>query len=155
MKQSWWPRDETHCRLHTCLARPCSRVVHRPVLSGAWMCCRAYDWKSGNRFQQYTSPIQPGSLESESGIFALTFDKCAGNAMLNCSLLSCRWLGYWSSSAQCAQTCHPRVQQADWCFLAAVCCRLAAGWWQQWAGCRVSCRVMADELQHKQASASD
>jgi pleiotropic regulator 1 len=35
----------------------------------------AYDWKSGNRFQQYTSPIQPGSLESESGIFALTFDK--------------------------------------------------------------------------------
>ena len=39
------------------------------------MRCRAYDWKSGNRFQAGVSPVQPGSLESESGIFALAFDK--------------------------------------------------------------------------------
>lgn len=34
-----------------------------------------YDWKSGNRFQAGISPVQPGSLDSESGIFALAFDK--------------------------------------------------------------------------------
>ncbi len=36
---------------------------------------RGYDWKSGNRFQAGISPVQPGSLESESGIFGLAFDK--------------------------------------------------------------------------------
>lgn len=45
--------------------------------------CRAYDWKSGNRFQTGSSPVQPGSLESESGIFALAFDKCARPSTLS------------------------------------------------------------------------
>lgn len=67
------------------------KAVCLPALSGAWICCRAYDWKSGNRFQQYTSPIQPGSLESESGIFALTFDKCACTAVPTCCLSLERW----------------------------------------------------------------
>eukprot|EP00873_Tetraselmis_striata_P035426 jgi/Tetstr1/455690/TSEL_042498.t1 len=33
-----------------------------------------WDWRSGNCFQQEQSIVQPGSLESEAGIFAATFD---------------------------------------------------------------------------------
>lgn len=35
---------------------------------------RFWDWKSGYCFQESTSKIQPGSLDSEAGIFAMTFD---------------------------------------------------------------------------------
>lgn len=34
-----------------------------------------WDWKSGNCFQQHATQVQPGSLESEAGIFAMTFDQ--------------------------------------------------------------------------------
>ncbi|KAL3154918.1 Prolactin-2C3 [Trebouxia sp. C0009 RCD-2024] len=37
-----------------------------------------WDWKSGNCFQQHATQVQPGSLESEAGIFAMTFDKSGG-----------------------------------------------------------------------------
>jgi hypothetical protein len=77
---------QDHSRLHTCWPQPAPCFV--PGLRCEVFCYRAYDWKSGNRFQQYTSPVQPGSLESESGIFALTFDKCASSASTtHCSQL--------------------------------------------------------------------
>ncbi|KAF9578183.1 pre-mRNA-splicing factor prp46 [Lunasporangiospora selenospora] len=34
-----------------------------------------WDWKSGHRFQRLDSLVQPGSLESEAGIFCAEFDK--------------------------------------------------------------------------------
>jgi len=34
-----------------------------------------FDWRTGYNFQRYQAPVQPGSLDSESGIFALAFDK--------------------------------------------------------------------------------
>eukprot|EP00922_Rhytidocystis_sp_ex-Travisia-forbesii_P020494 GHVS01030141.1.p1 GENE.GHVS01030141.1~~GHVS01030141.1.p1 ORF type:complete len:477 (+),score=63.86 GHVS01030141.1:1-1431(+) len=34
-----------------------------------------WDWKSGSNFQTIQSRVQPGSLESENGIFACVFDK--------------------------------------------------------------------------------
>ena len=34
-----------------------------------------YDWESGHCFQSFKSPLQPGSLESESSIFSIIFDK--------------------------------------------------------------------------------
>lgn len=34
-----------------------------------------YDWKSGHRYQQLASRPQPGSLESEAGIFCSGFDR--------------------------------------------------------------------------------
>ena len=33
-----------------------------------------WDWKTGYNFQRFQATVQPGSLDSESGIFALTFD---------------------------------------------------------------------------------
>lgn len=34
-----------------------------------------WDWKSGYNFQTTTTQVQPGSLESEAGIFCSTFDR--------------------------------------------------------------------------------
>jgi len=42
-----------------------------------------WDWKSGNRFQSDAAVVQPGSLESEAGIFAATFDR-TGTRLLTC-----------------------------------------------------------------------
>jgi pleiotropic regulator 1 len=42
-----------------------------------------WDWKSGYNFQKIQTTAQPGSLESESGIFALTFDQ-TGSRLISC-----------------------------------------------------------------------
>ncbi|KAJ1921759.1 pre-mRNA-splicing factor prp46 [Mycoemilia scoparia] len=34
-----------------------------------------WDWKSGHCFQKTQTPVQPGSLDSEAGIFCSTFDR--------------------------------------------------------------------------------
>lgn len=34
-----------------------------------------WDWKSGYNFQRLQAAAQPGSIDSEAGIFASTFDK--------------------------------------------------------------------------------
>ena len=34
-----------------------------------------WDWKTGYNFQRFQATAQPGSLDSESGIFAMTFDQ--------------------------------------------------------------------------------
>jgi pleiotropic regulator 1 len=34
-----------------------------------------WDWKTGYCYQKEHLPPQPGSIDSERGIFALTFDK--------------------------------------------------------------------------------
>lgn len=42
-----------------------------------------WDWKTGYNFQQLQTIVQPGSLESEAGIFACTFDRTG------CRLITC------------------------------------------------------------------
>jgi len=34
-----------------------------------------WDWRTGYNFQRAKAPVQPGSLDSENGVFALAFDK--------------------------------------------------------------------------------
>lgn len=34
-----------------------------------------WDWKTGYNFQRLQAPVQPGSMDSEAGIFAMTFDQ--------------------------------------------------------------------------------
>lgn len=41
------------------------------------------DWKSGNAFQQAESVVQPGSLDSEAGIYAMSFDM-SGTRLVTC-----------------------------------------------------------------------
>ena len=42
-----------------------------------------WDYRSGYRFQQSESIVQPGSLDSEAGIYAMTFDK-SGSRLITC-----------------------------------------------------------------------
>lgn len=34
-----------------------------------------FDWRTGYNFQTEMTRVQPGSLESEAGIYAMTFDQ--------------------------------------------------------------------------------
>lgn len=34
-----------------------------------------WDWRTGYNFQRLQAPVQPGSMDSEAGIFSVTFDK--------------------------------------------------------------------------------
>ena len=49
-----------------------------------WM----WDWTSGNCFQQQDSIVQPGSLESEAGIYACAFD-ISGSRFVTCEVTMC------------------------------------------------------------------
>ncbi|XP_054711742.1 pleiotropic regulator 1-like [Uloborus diversus] len=41
-----------------------------------------WDWKTGYNFQRLQAPVQPGSIDSEAGIFACTFDQ-SGSRLLS------------------------------------------------------------------------
>lgn len=42
-----------------------------------------WDWKTGYNFQRTQAPVQPGSLDSEAGIFRMTFDQ-SGSRLITC-----------------------------------------------------------------------
>ncbi len=42
-----------------------------------------WDWRTGYNFQRIQAPVQPGSIDSEAGIFALAFDK-SGSRLFSC-----------------------------------------------------------------------
>ncbi|OQR73303.1 pleiotropic regulator 1-like [Tropilaelaps mercedesae] len=42
-----------------------------------------WDWKTGYNFQKLTTPVQPGSIDSEAGIFAMGFD-LSGTRLVTC-----------------------------------------------------------------------
>ncbi len=42
-----------------------------------------WDWKTGYNFQKIQTQVQPGSLSSEAGIFALAFDQ-TGSRLISC-----------------------------------------------------------------------
>uniref|UniRef100_A0A1B6E7Z4 Pleiotropic regulator 1 n=1 Tax=Clastoptera arizonana TaxID=38151 RepID=A0A1B6E7Z4_9HEMI len=55
----------------------CLAVNHEGVLvsgadNGTLYC---WDWRTGYNFQRLQAPVQPGSMDSESGIFSMTFDQ--------------------------------------------------------------------------------
>jgi len=42
-----------------------------------------WDWKTGYNFQRFQAPVQPGSLDSEAGIFQMVFDH-SGSRLITC-----------------------------------------------------------------------
>ena len=42
-----------------------------------------WDWKSGYNFQRLQAAVQPGSIDSEAGIYASTFDQ-SGSRLITC-----------------------------------------------------------------------
>ena len=65
---------------------------------------RFWDWKSGNQFQAANTIVQPGSLESESGIFACSFDR-TGTRLLTCE--ADKTIKFWKEDESATPETHP------------------------------------------------
>ncbi|KAI5647236.1 hypothetical protein M9H77_33241 [Catharanthus roseus] len=63
-----------------------------------------WDWKSGHNFQQSETIVQPGSLESEAGIYALTFD-ATGSRLITCE--ADKTIKMWKEDETATPETHP------------------------------------------------
>ncbi|RUS21040.1 hypothetical protein BC937DRAFT_93788 [Endogone sp. FLAS-F59071] len=66
-----------------------------------------WDWKSGYKFQSVDSLVQPGSLDSEAGIFATTFDQ-TGTRLITCE--ADKTIKVWREDENATEETHP----IDW-----------------------------------------
>jgi pleiotropic regulator 1 len=63
-----------------------------------------WDWKSGYNFQRMETQAQPGSLESEAGIFASTFDR-TGSRLFTCE--ADKSIKVWREDEEATPESHP------------------------------------------------
>jgi len=63
-----------------------------------------WDYSSGYQFQSHKAPPQPGSLESECGIQALTFDR-SGARLITCE--TDKTIKMWKEDPNADETTHP------------------------------------------------
>ncbi|XP_039288644.1 pleiotropic regulator 1-like isoform X1 [Nilaparvata lugens] len=61
-----------HNAIVNCLAVNPEGVLVSGADNGTLHC---WDWRTGYNFQRLQAPVQPGSMDSESGIFSMTFDQ--------------------------------------------------------------------------------
>ena len=65
---------------------------------------RFWDWQSGNNFQAAQTVVQPGSLESENGIFACGFDQ-TGTRLVTCE--ADKTVKFWREDDTATPESHP------------------------------------------------
>lgn len=63
-----------------------------------------WDWKSGHNFQQSQTIVQPGSLDSEAGIYALTYD-VTGSRLISCE--ADKTIKMWKEDETATPETHP------------------------------------------------
>jgi pleiotropic regulator 1 len=63
-----------------------------------------WDWRSGNRFQEAQSIVQPGSLEAEAGIYAMAFD-VTGTRLVTCE--ADKTVKMWKEDENATPASHP------------------------------------------------
>lgn len=63
-----------------------------------------WDWKSGHNFQQAQTIVQPGSLDSEAGIYALQFD-ITGSRLVSCE--ADKTIKMWKEDDTATPESHP------------------------------------------------
>ncbi|KAI9189952.1 pre-mRNA-splicing factor prp46 [Blastocladiella emersonii ATCC 22665] len=63
-----------------------------------------WDWRTGYNFQSDFSKVQPGSLESEAGIFAATFDR-SGSRLITCE--ADKTIKVWRKDERATPETHP------------------------------------------------
>uniref|UniRef100_A0A069DUN3 Pleiotropic regulator 1 n=1 Tax=Panstrongylus megistus TaxID=65343 RepID=A0A069DUN3_9HEMI len=61
-----------HSAIVNCLAVNPEGVLVSGADNGTLHC---WDWRTGYNFQRLQAPVQPGSMDSESGVFSMTFDQ--------------------------------------------------------------------------------
>eukprot|EP00003_Mantamonas_plastica_P026747 TRINITY_DN5578_c0_g1_i1.p2 TRINITY_DN5578_c0_g1~~TRINITY_DN5578_c0_g1_i1.p2 ORF type:complete len:161 (-),score=60.61 TRINITY_DN5578_c0_g1_i1:504-986(-) len=65
---------------------------------------RFWDWKSGHCFQKAETIVQPGSLDAEAGINALTFD-VTGSRLLTAE--TDKTIKFWKEDEEATPETHP------------------------------------------------
>ncbi|XP_051120988.1 protein pleiotropic regulatory locus 1 [Andrographis paniculata] len=63
-----------------------------------------WDWKSGHNFQQAQTIVQPGSLDSEAGIYSITFD-VTGSRLITCE--ADKTIKMWKEDETATPETHP------------------------------------------------
>lgn len=63
-----------------------------------------WDWTSGNAFHQQDSIVQPGSLDSEAGIYAMSFDQ-TGSRLVTCE--ADKTIKMWKEDESATPESHP------------------------------------------------
>lgn len=63
-----------------------------------------WDWKSGHNFQQAQTIVQPGSLDSEAGIYALSYD-LTGSRLVTCE--ADKTIKMWKEDETATPETHP------------------------------------------------
>ncbi|CAD7701045.1 unnamed protein product [Ostreobium quekettii] len=63
-----------------------------------------WDWTSGNSFQRENVIVQPGSLESEAGVFAMSFD-ATGSRLVTCE--ADKTIKMWKEDTEATPETHP------------------------------------------------
>ncbi len=108
---SLWQRHMKHARV--CNEKPCLTCIASPgrTTEGRLPCnatrphvCRFWDWKSGNRFQEGQTIVQPGSLESEAGIYAASFD-VSGSRLITAE--ADKTIKFWKEDQSATPETHP------------------------------------------------
>ncbi|KAA3485288.1 protein pleiotropic regulatory locus 1-like [Gossypium australe] len=63
-----------------------------------------WDWRSGHNFQQAQTIVQPGSLDSEAGIYALSYD-VTGTRLISCE--ADKTIKMWKEDETATEQTHP------------------------------------------------
>ena len=63
-----------------------------------------WDWQSGTCFQKLKVPVQPGSLDVEAGIYAMSFDQ-SGSRLLTCE--ADKTIKFWKEDSEATPETHP------------------------------------------------
>ncbi|KAE8714207.1 Protein pleiotropic regulatory locus 1 [Hibiscus syriacus] len=63
-----------------------------------------WDWRSGHNFQQAQTIVQPGSLDSEAGIYALSYD-ITGTRLVSCE--ADKTIKMWKEDETATEQTHP------------------------------------------------
>ncbi|ERN02266.1 hypothetical protein AMTRI_Chr02g222640 [Amborella trichopoda] len=63
-----------------------------------------WDWNSGHNFQQAQTIVQPGSLDSEAGIYALSYD-VTGSRLISCE--ADKTIKLWKEDERATPETHP------------------------------------------------
>lgn len=76
-----------------------------------------WDWKTGYNFQRIQAAVQPGSIDSEAGIFACTYDN-SGSRLVTCEADKTIKI-YKEDDSAVSVNCSSCALKADWI---AICC---------------------------------
>jgi len=68
-----------------------------------------WDWKTGYNFQETAAKAQPGSLDSESGIFHSVFDM-SGSRLITCE--ADKTIKVWKEEENASEETHPVTWKA-------------------------------------------